>query len=130
MRPFATFLAGAFVCCLLAGCDDDAPQQEPPSPTPTVSVTPTTTPAPTAKATATKPADKDEESEKQPEGGERALASPDGPSRIAIGGDERPATLLIPQDADRSEPRPLVLLLHGYGSSGEGRTRTSSSRRI
>lgn len=32
-------------------------------------------------------------------------------------GDARPATLLLPSDADRSEPRPLILLLHGYSSN-------------
>ena len=123
MRSFATFLAGAFVCCLLAGCgggDDDAPQPETRSPTATVSATASATAAPTAKATATKPADEDEKSEKEPEEGGRSGEMPDGPSRIAIGGGERPAALLVPRDADRSEPRPLVLLLHGYGSSGEG----------
>lgn len=123
MRSFATFLGGVLVCCLLAGCggdNGDAPQQEPSSATATVSTTATTTPAPTVKATATKPADKDEKSKKQPEEGEQPGDIREGPMAIAIGGGERPATLLIPRDADRSEPRPLVLLLHGYGSSGEG----------
>ncbi|MCY3882796.1 MAG: hypothetical protein OXG61_11850, partial [Chloroflexi bacterium] len=138
MRSSAGLLAGAFVCSLLAGCDggdDDAPQPEPPattatatapatrqatpepSPTPTTSATAAATAAPTA--TATKPADEDEEREKEPEEGARPREMPDGPSPIAIGGGERPAVLLVPRDADRSEPRPLVLLLHGYGSSGE-----------
>ena len=123
MRSFATLLAGAVVCALLAGCaggDDAAPELETSSPTPTVSGTTTATATPTAKAAATKPADEDEESEKEPEEGEQARESRDGPPAIAIGGDERPATLLIPRDADRSEPRPLVLLLHGYSSSGTG----------
>ncbi len=35
--------------------------------------------------------------------------------RVVLGGD-RPATLLMPTGADRSEPRPLIVLLHGYGS--------------
>lgn len=123
MRSIVTLLAGALVGCLLAGCgggDDDSPQPETPSPTPTVSATATATEAPTAKATSTKTADEDEEGEKKPEEGERAWEGGDGPQAIAIGGSERPATLLIPRDADRSEPRPLVLLLHGYDSSGEG----------
>ncbi|MXX19140.1 MAG: hypothetical protein F4X03_02750 [Dehalococcoidia bacterium] len=125
MRSFATLFAGALVCCLLAGCsggDNDAPQPETPSPTPTVTATATTTAAaePTAKAMATKPADEDEEWEKEPGEGARPWENPDGPRLIAIGEGERPATLLIPREADRSEPRPLVLLLHGYGSSGEG----------
>lgn len=122
MRSFVTLLAGSLACFLLAGCssgDDDSPDPETPSPTPTVSATATATEAPTAKATSTKTADEDE-SEKKAEEGARPWENPDGPSAIAIGGGERPATLLIPRDADRSEPRPLVLLLHGYGSSGEG----------
>ncbi len=131
MRSLATFLSGAFVCCLLAGCggDGDAPEPEAPppaaraagettsvpSPSPTVSATA----APTAKATPTKPTDEDERWDKKPEEDERSWESPDGPLAITIGG-ERPAALLVPRDADRSEPRPLLLLLHGYGSSGEG----------
>ena len=85
-----------------------------PSPTPSVSATATT------KATATKPADEDEEWEEKPEEGARPWENPDGPPAIALGGGERPAVLLVPRDADRSEPGPLVLLLHGYGSSGQG----------
>lgn len=34
---------------------------------------------------------------------------------IVLGGD-RPARLLLPEAADRSEPRPLIVLLHGYSS--------------
>ncbi|MCY3603096.1 MAG: hypothetical protein OXH12_08450 [Chloroflexi bacterium] len=120
MRSIVTLLAGALVCCLLAGCsggDEDARQPETPSPTPTVSATATA--AATAKATATKSADEDE-LEKKPEEGARPWENPDGPPAIAIGGGERPAVLLVPRDADRTEPRPLVLLLHGYGSSGAG----------
>ena len=36
-------------------------------------------------------------------------------TKVFIGGD-RPAALLVPRGADRSEPRPLIVLLHGYGS--------------
>lgn len=36
-------------------------------------------------------------------------------TKLTLGGD-RPATLLLPAGADRSEPRMLILLLHGYGS--------------
>lgn len=36
--------------------------------------------------------------------------------KLTIGGD-RPAALLLPADYDDSEPLPLVLMLHGYGSS-------------
>lgn len=120
MRSYAALLAGAIACCLLAGCgggDGDAPQPEAPSPTPAPSATATASMSPTA--TAKKSADKDEEWEKEPEEGERPWASPEGPAAISIGGGERPATLLVPRDADRSEPRPLVLLLHGYGSSSQ-----------
>ncbi len=38
------------------------------------------------------------------------------PNRIAIG-DDRPATLLLPSEAD--EPLPLVMLLHGYTMNAE-----------
>ena len=38
-----------------------------------------------------------------------------GDDKVVLGGD-RPATLLLPTGADRSEPRPLIVLLHGYGS--------------
>lgn len=36
-------------------------------------------------------------------------------TKLVLGGD-RSATLLLPETADRSEPRPLIVLLHGYGS--------------
>ena len=36
--------------------------------------------------------------------------------KLSIGG-ERPAALLLPANYDDSEPLPLVLMLHGYGSS-------------
>ena len=36
--------------------------------------------------------------------------------KLTIGG-ERPAALLLPANYDDSEPLPLVLMLHGYGSS-------------
>ena len=36
-------------------------------------------------------------------------------TKLVLGGD-RPATLLLPQDADRDQPRPLIVLLHGYSS--------------
>lgn len=54
-----------------------------------------------------------EQEESQQEQQERQDAELE--TKLVIGG-ERPATLLLPQDGDRSEPRPLVLLLHGYGS--------------
>ncbi len=146
----AALLGLALVACGGGDRAGDAPPPEPPSPaatatatasatrqaTPTPSPTPTATAtaaatptaAPTAKATATKPADADEEwddkddadDEKEWEEGERPWDAPDGPVLITIGGGERPAALLAPRGADRSEPRPLVLLLHGYGSNGEG----------
>lgn len=34
---------------------------------------------------------------------------------VVLGG-ERPATLLLPRGADLSQPRPLIVLLHGYSS--------------
>ncbi len=36
-------------------------------------------------------------------------------TKLVVGGD-RPATLLLPKAINRSEPRLLILLLHGYGS--------------
>ncbi len=36
-------------------------------------------------------------------------------TKLTLGG-ERPATLLLPAGADRSEARMLIMLLHGYGS--------------
>lgn len=40
---------------------------------------------------------------------------PEGPTKVVLGGG-RPATLLLPQDVDLAAPRPLIVLLHGYGS--------------
>ena len=40
---------------------------------------------------------------------------PESETKLVLGG-ERPATLLLPEAADLSEPRPLIVLLHGYGS--------------
>ena len=37
-------------------------------------------------------------------------------TKLVIGG-ERTATLLLPSGVDRREPRPLIVLLHGYGSN-------------
>ena len=37
---------------------------------------------------------------------------------VLILGGERPARLFMPDGADPAEPRPLILLLHGYGSRG------------
>ena len=52
--------------------------------------------------------------------------SPSAPSRTAtplaelvVGGD-RPVTVHLPASYDASRPAPLVILLHGYGSSGLG----------
>lgn len=39
-------------------------------------------------------------------------------TEVVLGG-ERPATLLLPQGADLSQPRPLIVLLHGYSSFAE-----------
>ncbi len=36
-------------------------------------------------------------------------------TKFVLGG-ERPATLVVPAEADLTAPRPLILLLHGYGS--------------
>ncbi len=52
----------------------------------------------------------------QSEQQDQQQAEPEEESKLVIGGD-RPATLLLPKDADRAEPRPLIVLLHGYGSN-------------
>ena len=41
--------------------------------------------------------------------------SQEGPMKVIVGGD-RPATLVLPQEADLAAPRPLIVLLHGYSS--------------
>lgn len=41
-----------------------------------------------------------------------------GPTDRTVGPDERPARLVVPRDHDGVTPRPLVVLLHGYGASG------------
>ncbi len=51
----------------------------------------------------------DQQAEETPEQDE-------GPQNKFVLSGERPATLLVPADADLTEPRPLILLLHGYGS--------------
>ena len=43
---------------------------------------------------------------------------PQGPTKVVLGGG-RPATLLLPQEADRAVARPLIVLLHGYSSFAE-----------
>ena len=40
----------------------------------------------------------------------------DPPQTKFVLGGERPASLVVPVEADLSEPRPLIVLLHGYGS--------------
>lgn len=49
-----------------------------------------------------------------------AFASPDGghPAQLVFGG-KRPVTLSVPTAYDPRVPAPLVLVLHGYGSSGK-----------
>jgi polyhydroxybutyrate depolymerase len=42
---------------------------------------------------------------------------PSKEASVVVGGD-RPATVAIPRDYDRGHPAPLLILLHGYGSSG------------
>jgi polyhydroxybutyrate depolymerase len=45
----------------------------------------------------------------------QAQAEAEAETKLVIGGD-RPATLLLPEEGDRSQPRPLIVLLHGYSS--------------
>jgi polyhydroxybutyrate depolymerase len=55
-----------------------------------------------------------EQQQQQPEQ-QQQEAAPANEFKLAVGGD-RPATLLLPKGLDRSQPRPLIVLLHGYGS--------------
>lgn len=48
---------------------------------------------------------------------EEALEQDEEPQNKFVLGGERPATLLVPADADLTAPRPLILLLHGYSSN-------------
>lgn len=41
--------------------------------------------------------------------------TPQEQTKVVLG-EDRPATLLLPKGADRAQPRPLIVLLHGYGS--------------
>ena len=52
----------------------------------------------------------------QSEQQDQQQAEPEEERKLTIGVD-RPATLLLPKDADRAEPRSLIVLLHGYGSN-------------
>ena len=57
-----------------------------------------------------------QQSEEQTEPAQEAQQQADAEkTKLTLGGD-RAATLLIPKGVDRSEPRMLILLLHGYGS--------------
>ncbi|MGM0559022.1 MAG: alpha/beta hydrolase family esterase, partial [Myxococcota bacterium] len=42
------------------------------------------------------------------------------PTDTVLGPDDRPAELLLPDDYDASGNYPLIILLHGYGMSGDG----------
>lgn len=41
-----------------------------------------------------------------------------GPTDQTVGTEERPARLVMPSEHDGVTPRPLIVLLHGYGASG------------
>lgn len=64
--------------------------------------------------TQTEPEERDEEEESSQPQEEQQQAEPPE-AELVLGGD-RPARLLLPDTADRSEPRPLIVLLHGYSS--------------
>ena len=66
---------------------------------------------PEAAPTQNEAPQQDQSQQDQPE---QELPAPE--SEFTIGG-ERPATLRLPADADRSQPRPLIVLLHGYSSN-------------
>ena len=51
----------------------------------------------------------------QQEQPQQQVQQPEPETKITLG-DDRPATLLLPQGVDRTEPRPLIVLLHGYSS--------------
>ncbi|MCY3567972.1 MAG: hypothetical protein OXH38_05055 [Chloroflexi bacterium] len=48
---------------------------------------------------------------------EEKTVEEDPPQTKFVLGGERPASLVVPVEADLSEPRPLIVLLHGYGSN-------------
>ena len=47
-----------------------------------------------------------------------ATAPAPAPTPFTVGGD-RPAVVQVPEDFDPAEPRPLLLMLHGYGSTSK-----------
>ena len=63
------------------------------------------------QAQQTRQAQQTAEAEAQEQQGQAAEVE----TKVVVGGD-RPATLLLPKAISRSEPRLLILLLHGYGS--------------
>lgn len=49
-----------------------------------------------------------------------ALSVDSAPPTQTIFGEDRPAQLLVPPDYDHTRPLPLLVVLHGYGSSATG----------
>ena len=133
MRRLPTVLV-AFVGLLLivAACSDDEPAQQPPSQQPESESSPQQETAqtaqrqqPTAEVEEELQEDQQQavEAQTQPESVQQEQAAQSqreqpSDSKIVLGG-ERPATLLLPADADPTAPRPLIVLLHGYSSFAE-----------
>ncbi len=53
-----------------------------------------------------------------PPGPTAAVTTDTAPATVAVGPAERPTTLFVPAGYDPASPAPLLLLLHGYTSSG------------
>ena len=144
MRPIVMLLLGLLFAALVVGCSgDEAGEPSPEEQVQTVSAEQqadaaeqeTQSPAPeqptgqdqTEQAADTadrgqqqhadQPDQTNQVDQAQSEQRDQQQADPEEEeSKLVIGGD-RPATLLLPKDTDRAEPRPLIVLLHGYGSN-------------
>ena len=140
MRPIVMFLLGMlFAVLVVVGCSGDeagepsveeqvqtvsaerqadAAQQETQSPAPEqpTGQDQTEQVADTSDRGQQQHADQADQADQAEPAQSEQQAEPQEESKLVIGGD-RPAMLLLPKDADRAEPRPLIILLHGYGSN-------------
>ena len=126
-------LVAALLIALACGGDDQQQQAAPPAVAqaestqqePQQQQTPPAQPAPQTESTDTQQADQtiaaqdkaqdEAQAKTQSEAQDEQKPAADV-QKLTIGG-ERPAALLLPTSYDDSEPLPLVLMLHGYGSS-------------
>ncbi len=62
-------------------------------------------------------AEQSQQEQETEEQGQQQVQQPsqEATMKVIVGGD-RPATLVLPQEADLAAPRPLIVLLHGYSS--------------